>query len=150
MAYTLQAILGETEKLGGAAVEGTRLVPLLSGISMLPLGKAFLEAHGAPFLPLTDAGDRSLPAAIGVVCSRLSERGEVAYVEAEFHGGEGTQACVIFHQGGVKDPPRLASDAINLALRALGVRPPAGVDEFSAAGLGAHRTTDEWLSSGGT
>jgi len=149
MAYTLQAILGRSEKLKSASVEGTRLVPLLSGISMLPLGRAFIEAHGAPFLPLTDTGDSSLPSTIAEVCSQLAERGKVAYVEAEFHGGDGTQACVMFHNDGSHDPPRLAIDAINVALRALGVRPPAGDDEFSAVGLAAHRDTEEWLSSAG-
>ena len=149
MAYTLQALLGQSKKLNGASVEGTHLVPLLSGISMFPLGRAFLEAHGAPFLPLTDTGDYSLPSTIAEVCSQLAERGEVAYVEAELHGGDGTQACVMFHRGGSHDPPRIAIDAINFALRALGVRPPVGDDEFSAVGLAAHRDTEEWLLSAG-
>jgi len=149
MPYTLQAILGQSENLNGASVEGTRVVPLLSGISMLPLGKAFLEARGAPFLPLTDAGETSLPSTIREVCARLAEGGDVVYVEAEFSGGEGIQASVLFHRGGVNDPPMLATDAINVALHALGVNPPAGTDEFSAVGLGAHRDTEQWLSSPG-
>ena len=149
MAYTLQAILGRSEALEGASLQGTRLVPLLSGVSMLPLGREFLEAHGAPFLPLTDAGEASLPPAIGEVCAQLAERGEVAYVEAEFSGGEGIQASVLFHCGGAQDPPRLARDAINVALKALGVSPRAAIDEFSAVGLGAHRDTEQWLPSAG-
>ena len=149
MAYTLQAILSQSATLDRGSIRGTRVVLLRSGVSMLPLGKAFLEAHAAPFLPLTDAGDGTLPPTIASVCSRLAECGEVAYVEAEFHGGEGIQAAVVFHQGGSHDPPRAASDAIKVALRALGVRPPAGVDEFSAVGLGAHRETDQWLSAAG-
>ena len=149
MAYTLQAILGRSEVLYGANLQGTKLVPLLSGVSMLPLGRAFLEARGAPFLPLTDGGETSLPSTIREVCAQLAEGGDVAYVEAEFSGGEGIQASALFHRGSVQDPPRLATDAINVALQALGVNPPAGTDEFSAVGLGAHRDTEQWLSSAG-
>jgi len=147
MAYTLQAILGQSETLATARLGGTRVVPLLSGFSMLPLGRTFLEAHGATFLPLIDAGDRSLPSAFGEICAQLATRGTVAYVEAEFHGGEGIQASVVFHQGGTHEPPTLAKDAINVALKSLGVHPRAGSDEFLAVGLGLHRDTEQWLLS---
>ena len=149
MAYTLQAILGQSETLADALLEGTHVVPLYAGISMLPLGRAFLEAHGATFLPLIEAGESALPSSIGEISVQLAKRGVVAYVEAEFHGGEGTQASVVFYHGGTHGPPRLARDAINVALKALGVHPHADSDEFSVVGLGLQRDTEKWLLSAG-
>jgi hypothetical protein len=65
LAYTLQAILARSETFTGSAPAETRVVPLECGISMLPLGRRFLEAHSAAFLPLTDGGEATLPSAIG-------------------------------------------------------------------------------------
>ncbi len=149
MAYTLQAILGPSETLTDALIEGTHVVLLQAGVSMLPLGRAFLEAHGATFLPLIDAGESAVPSTIGEISVHLAKRGVVAYVEAEFHGGEGMQASVVFYQSGTHDPPRLARDAINAALKALGVHPHTGNDEFSVVGLGLHSDTEQWLLSAG-
>jgi hypothetical protein len=130
-------------------LEGASLVPLREGISMLPLGRRFRDAYSIPFLPLTDAGETELPAALREVCLSLSIQGEVVYVEAEFHGGTGIQASVHFHQGGLQDPPIVASDAINTALHALGVVPAQSTDEFATIGLGEHRDTEQWLNTAG-
>ncbi|MER6666309.1 hypothetical protein ABT256_17340 [Amycolatopsis japonica] len=57
-----------------------------------------------------------------------SEHGAVAYVEAEYFGGAGTQFAQVWEGGET-------------------ILGPLYFDEFDAVGLGRHRSTDEWLSA---
>ncbi|MBO3742535.1 hypothetical protein [Actinoplanes flavus] len=64
-----------------------------------------------------------------------------AVIMTEYFGGVGDQWACVFHDGA-----RVAAvEDINGALRALGVRPDAGFDEFDTVGLGAHRRTPDAL-----
>ena len=99
---------------------------------------------------------------IAAWAARVSLDGPVAYMEAEFFSGQGFQAAVVWHDRRVifgpvvtsnepddegKQPPWLPLDhwAIDRALRLLGVSAHGAGDEFDALGLGAHRSTEEWL-----
>lgn len=148
MAYTLQAIVGQTFNLTGRMFEGTHTVALRGGITMIPLGTRFLESYALPLLPLMDTEVQRLPSALQDLCSSLATNGPIAYVEAEFFGGVGRQAAVLFHHGGGYDGPLFGSDTINQCLRQLGVVAIPGSDEFDTVGLGMHRETDAWLSFG--
>jgi hypothetical protein len=91
----------------------------------------------------------------------LSRGGAVAYVEAEFFGGTGSQAAVVWRDGAVVLPPTVTTDepgergerielgdpdwAINRALQVLGASAEGAIDEFEAVGLRAHRDTEDWL-----
>ncbi len=116
---------------------------------MAPLTYGFVEAHGAPFPPLTDAGT-TMGQWLHDLCCSLSANGKVAYVEAEFFGGEGAQACVLFSESKSLSPPLVDRDAINHALRWLGVQRDPSNDEFTVAGLGRHRNTADWLNEQST
>ena len=85
------------------------------------------------------------PPALLKLCEDLSKRETIAYVEAEIFGGAGTQAYIIFSKGKQIGLPVVSDDAINQALRLLGVSKAGAVDEFEAVGLGRYRSTDEWL-----
>lgn len=67
----------------------------------------------------------------------------VAY-KAEFWGGSGEQAHVLFKDGVAQGLPVVAKDAINQALRILGILPGRHQDEFDAVGLGRFRDTQDW------
>ena len=45
--------------------------------------------------------------------------------------------------------PLEGAGSINQALRALGVQPAAGIEEFELVGLTRHRSPDEWLQDAG-
>jgi hypothetical protein len=79
----------------------------------------------------------------------LSRNGLVAYLEAEFFGGTGTQAHVLFRDGHMLGIPVIAKDAINRALKAFNVPVGASHDEFAAVGLGRCRDTEDWLRVSG-
>lgn len=78
---------------------------------------------------------------------RISQHSIVAYIEAEYFGGVGGQSTVAWSNGSRVLGPIQAQDAINQSLRLLGVSAAdiAG-DEFDAVGLGAYRSTDDWIS----
>lgn len=145
MSYTLQGIVGDEEILAGAETAiAAEVITLPQGKALLLFTERFRKEHLVPFLPLTDEGG-DLPDAIRNLCARISLAGRIAYVEAEFFGASGTQASVVWHGGDMIQPPLIEQDAINTALRCLGVQTTQGTDEFDALRLGAHRDIEEWI-----
>ena len=111
---------------------------------MIPLTERVLEECAIPFLPLTDGGTLALPESIGDLAAPLAKQCKLAYIEAEFFGGVGTQASVTWDGRGVPSTPLIQPDAINEAMRFLGVVIGDHHDEFDALGLGKHRSTEDW------
>jgi hypothetical protein len=146
MAYTLQAILARSGTLSEPLLDQLKLVRLLGGVDLIPLGRDALKAYALPFLPLTDEGHQDLPSTLAKLCERLSVQGQVAYVEAEVFGGAGTQAHALYSAGKAVGPVVVSDSAINEALRHIGVVKRGATDEFDAIGLGQHRDTDGWLT----
>lgn len=128
--YTLQAIIAKTGTLNSSCLEGAKIVSLLQDYEMLPFTDSLLEQHEIIFLPLTDEGLAVLPENISSLCESLSTQNKLAYVEAEFFGGAGTQASVIFSEGNIEADPIINKSAINHALKNLGVEKNNNFDEF--------------------
>lgn len=144
MGYIIQAIVGRADALEGTA-DRLPHVHLAQGILMVPLKESVREAQDIPFLPLTDEGDPDKPIpSLDALCVRLSQRGKVAYVEAEFFGGSGMQAAILADSGSIVGEPIVSLDAINEALRFMGVKKGEHPDEFAAVGLHAKRSTEDW------
>lgn len=148
MAYQLQAFLGNRDALRPLleAFRGARLVPLLvEPLALAPFVQVLRSAVQTrapgedprwPFSSLSREGARC----VQDVCPA----GTYAYVEAEFFGGAGHQSAVAFQDGAVAFGPVAARDAINQALRFLGVSPAGKQDEFDTVGLFRHRSTEAW------
>jgi hypothetical protein len=68
----------------------------------------------------------------------------VAFLAAEFFGGSGSQAVIGWQDGRLAFGPLQAIDAINQALRWLGIDSAGHRDEFDALHLGRHRDTESW------
>jgi hypothetical protein len=144
MAYTLQAFIGDEEVLKRAVVPGAKVVSLVQGKAMIPLPPGFLKELGIPVLPLIDKTRKTLPDELLTLAQKLVGDGKLVYVEADFFGGDGTQACVTWN--GISGPSEALIDqwAINVALRFLGVEKGNHFDEFAALGLGRNRATEDW------
>jgi hypothetical protein len=145
MSYSIQAIIAVRGTFPLALPDGAAVLQLDGGMQMVPLGSAMCHRYAIPLLPLTDGGGVALPSALGTLCAGMSARGPVAYIEAEFFGGYGTQAHALIPAPGADPVILVADDAINRALLWLGVRPLNGQDAFTTVGLGKHRDTDAWL-----
>jgi hypothetical protein len=108
------------------------------------------EVAGTPELD----GFWKIPAGFGSTLAACSANGPVAYVEAEFFGGTGTQSAQVWDAGNVVlgplhlaegEPSPADGSPISQALQRLGAAKGNHVDEFDAVGLGRHRETQDWL-----
>jgi hypothetical protein len=146
MAYTLQAIITIADEFQSQLPPLLRSISLGSNVKLVPLGSEVKSHYGIPFCPLTDEGKAETPPPILKLCELLSQGRTLAYIEAEYFGGAGSQACVIFTDGRQVSQPIISSEtAINQALHILGVSKGNAYDEFEAVGLEKHRNTDAWL-----
>jgi hypothetical protein len=112
---------------------------------MMPLTSAVRKRLKLPFCPLTDGGE-DLPPELVNLCVAISRKGDLAYVEAEFFGGSGTQGSAVFRYGETVGPIIVDGHAINDALVKIGVQRLNHQDEFDALDLGKHRNIEDWLS----
>lgn len=143
--------------LVAAELPGTRAVELRHGFALVPLvptAVAALSPGDEEVMSLLV--NEPLRPTLADLLRRASARGPVAYVEADFFGGIGQQAAVVWDRGEVvlgpvvdppppEPPPSLGESAINQALKRMGVRRGDAVDEFAALDLGCHRETAAWL-----
>ncbi len=144
MAYTIQAIITKEAVSSLYSRPGLSWITLSQSMTLAPLGTSFCEQNSIPFLPFSDEGLEGIPAQIAEICQAISLNGKVAYIEAEFHGGEGGQAAILWNNGKIKGEIIVAEDAINQALKYLDVKNINCRDEFEALGLGRYRNTDDW------
>jgi hypothetical protein len=154
--YCLQAVIATEPVLRAflGAVEDGRVVPLRQHLSLLPMTDALFDAITVAGAPELD-GFWKAPAGLGRALAACSAHGPVAYVEADYFGGVGTQSAQVWDGGKViLGPVHLAlglpfpadGSPISQALRRLGAAGGYSFDEFDAVGLGRHRNTDDWLS----
>jgi hypothetical protein len=150
MAYTLEAIIGKTNAIDTAKPEFPhfKVVPLSESFSLIPLTETLIDdlhgVHEAQNEATYSDTFWKLAPEVAWFARDLSKSGTVVYVEAEFFGGVGEQAAIIWENRQVIAGPWRAVDAINQALRQLGVDKGTEYDEFEAIGLGQHRATEEW------
>ncbi|MFY7065767.1 hypothetical protein ACOQFV_07890 [Nocardiopsis changdeensis] len=153
--YQLEAVIADRAVLRELAgpVRQAHIVPLNQGLSLLPMTDALFDALTVAGAPGLD-GFWKAPAGLGDRSAACSAHGPVAYVEADFFGGTGTQSAQVWDRGEVVlgplhtaegEPAPPAGSPISQALRRLGVTRGDHFDEFDAAGLGRHRRTDAWL-----
>ncbi|WP_055630889.1 hypothetical protein [Streptomyces hirsutus] len=154
--YCLQAVIATEStlrELAGSTTEA-RIVPLSQDLWLLPMTDALFDAVTVAGAPELD-GFWKAPAGLDRLLTKCSETGPVAYIEADYFGGAGTQTAQVWDAGHVVlGPLRLAQGEpwpktgtpISQALRRLGAAKGNHVDEFAAVGLGRHRDTDDWLS----
>ena len=154
MAYPLEGVVGATATLAAFAgrVPAAVVVPLRHGIALIPLTDDLHDTVTAGTGP-APLGFWELPPGFDRELAALSTTGPVAYVEAEFFGGTGTQRAALWRAGGLALGPLSVTEdepfpetgsPISRVLAELGVPRAGAHDEFEAAGLSRHRATDDW------
>lgn len=71
----------------------------------------------------------------------------IGYVEAEYLGGQGGQAGILWQNGRRYKLFDFGEGAINSVLKQLGIIAEIGLDEFDTISLGRHRNKEDWLTS---
>jgi hypothetical protein len=148
MAYFLEALVFRAVGIeaAGLPAEPARIVPLSPQIALVPLTDEVLEAARSGDSPARDGTFAApLPPRIETWARRQSQRSPVGYIVAEYFGGDGGQFSIVWSGGEIVLGPLRQSDAINQALRLLGIASADGLDEFDTIGLGRHRHTHEWV-----
>jgi hypothetical protein len=69
---------------------------------------------------------------------------KIAYVEAEYFGGEGGQSAICWENKKRQYILPYGHEKINQVLKDFGVKIKLGKDEFETLGLNRHRHTREW------
>lgn len=165
MSYQLSAIIADVGLLRGETrgLDHAVLGNLRQDFALLPVTSQLVEEltgtppdyaveETAPERPFTLV----LSTALTGVLAYWSQRGPVAYVEAEFAGGVGHQAAAVWLGGQRSWGPRFDSVfegprerwPINAALVEVGVEPGPWVDLFAELGLHVERNTAGWLAHG--
>jgi hypothetical protein len=165
MSYQLSAIVADADLLREQtdALDHAVLAALRQDFALLPVTPQLVQelTGSLPDFTGEELGPErpfhlALSPALDELLSRWSRRGPVAYLEAEFLGGLGHQAAMVWLGGEVSWGPQFddALDSprqewpINAALARLGVEPGPWIDPFAELGLHLERETDGWLAHG--
>ena len=155
MGYALQGVLGRSSVLEPCRLfEHARVVALDQSVCLLLMTDDFfneVRQEGAePGVP----GFWKLPTGFDRVLATWSVRGPVAYVEADYFGGVGSQVAAVWDAGQLVLGPTAEPEhsftpehpsPISQALQRLGVSARGHFDEFEAVGLDRHRNMEDWL-----
>jgi hypothetical protein len=172
--YCLNAVIGDIDLIRDrAAGLGHAVVAVLrQGLAMVPVTVPLCE-EAAGVLPETSGGHpsgrqpfhRMVSSSFEGMLAEWSRRGPIAYVEAEFFGGDGYQSAAVWRDGARTWGPMFDAEftgprdgwPINAALTQLGVTPSGRVyshdpeqpvDLFDEVGLGLERDIQDWLAYG--
>ncbi|MEU9129190.1 hypothetical protein AB0D08_13965 [Kitasatospora sp. NPDC048540] len=159
MSYELNALAATAELLNVVAAEVpvARVVRLEQGLALIPMTD---RLHAALHQPAA-AGQPGFSYFPGGLVRRLeawSQSAPIAYLEAAYFGGEGSQSAAVWVDGRLTlGPLHLAEDGpdpddgtpISQALRRLGARRDPGRDEFETVGLGRRRDIEDWIAAAG-
>ncbi|SCE72467.1 hypothetical protein GA0074695_0614 [Micromonospora viridifaciens] len=165
MSYQLSAVVADVELLRGqtADLDHAVLAALRQDFALLPVTPQLVQELTGR-LPDFATGEPSveqpfqlvLSPALSELLAGWSRQGPVAYLEAEFAGGLGHQAAVVWLGGAVSWGPRYdgtldgprTERPINAALARLGAEPGPWIDPFAELGLHLERDTAGWLAHG--
>jgi len=168
MSHYIQALIASADILESIrhAHPATRVIPLPQNLALLPVTQAFaddVEHAQSSSAKLAFDQFTVLTSALADLAKDLSKRAPIVYVETEYFGGQGAQAAVVWKNGEVVFGPlvtknidegqqcvfttSLSDEAINQAMRNIGVVATNARDEFDIVGLGRYRSNDDWLKA---
>ncbi|MFJ8112045.1 hypothetical protein [Streptomyces sp. NPDC096132] len=170
MPYELNAVMGSFDLLRSqtAGIREAAVAPLRQCMGLVPVTEQLLEEPTGLLAGQDGAGPESQPfrvmsPAFEQTWSYWSRGGPIAYVEADFHGGDGYQTSAVWRTGAKVWGPAHTWDftgpredwPINAALALLDVVPSSSEeadyhDLFLEVGLGREQDMDGWQLAGRT
>lgn len=144
MGHCVRAIIGAHKDI--QQIENNWLakgIKLPQGYGMIFLTDALLDNIGELF---ESANEPSDPETVtSYLLQVYSFRTKLAYIEADYFGGIGTQSGILYENGNISIPLCSGKGAINILLRELGVWHEVNKDEFDSLNLGIYRRMDKWI-----
>ncbi len=124
----------------------SKVVELSHGLCLLPLIEELYDAvEERRESALSDEHFQYLSPKIGELLLAHSGGRGIVYFETDYFGGDGAQCAVFAKEGKVLLEPSHEDDAINQALRLLGVAIADRRDEFDEIYLGWFRDNEDWI-----
>jgi hypothetical protein len=141
-AYLLEGLIASENLLRARLkkFKSAKLVSLAAGLALVPMTDEAAAEFGPERKSAFDGYDR-LSVSIAKWAEAASQDGPIVYVQASV----GLQSAVMWRDKKIVLGPMHSPDAINQALRLIGVAPVPRSDEFSTIGLGRHRQTEDWI-----
>lgn len=156
MGYVLYGVVGPAAALQLClALTHGAVVQLGQGLSLMPMtADLFDEVQRGGAVDARFAACQMFPPGFEATIARWSVTDPVAYLEADYFGGVGTQFAAVWHHGDLVLGPVVKAahgrSPISQALRRMGVSAAGNTDEFDAVGLGRHRHVEDWLDDAAT
>ena len=148
MAYLLHAFIGQPDDLKVIEQQFTqaKLVLLTPQIALIPMTENLFNEinqnnqHNSigKYEFLTTTIEKTI---LGIIKDRM-----VAYIEAEYFGGQGVQSGIVWKTGNRIFEEELGVNTINQILKLFGIVRLDPLDEFDTIGLGRHRHTEKWIN----
>lgn len=150
MGYTIEGILTNlpTASKLKHKYNDAILIQLYTDLVMIPITDELYEAmHEGEDIESSKTTRTSMALTVKMeqFCADLSRHNKVAFIEAEYFGGIGTQHGIVWEQGKVILEEIGCENAINQSLACLGVKRIGEKDEFDTVGLGRHRSIEGWV-----
>ena len=146
MGYYLQAFICEEMHSDQFQVnfEKVKVVKLGQGICLIPMTEELFDEinrdYPSPgiekFVYLTEYIEERMLSVVGDI--------RFAYIEAEYHGGQGGQTGIIWSLKKREMFLPFGDEKINEVLRKFGAKAKVDMDEFLTLGFGMRRDTSEW------
>ena len=118
-------------------------IKLPQGYGMIFLTDVLLDDIGELFESANESSDPET--VTSYLLQNYSFHTKLAYIEADYFGGIGTQSGILYEKGNISIPPCSGKGAINILLRELGVWREVNKDEFDSLNLGIYRRMDKWI-----
>ena len=117
------------------------------GLSLIPMTEELFDQINNFAVSNSINNFEYLTESIEVKILQLIDNKKIAYVEAEYFGGEGGQIAIIWENSKREKFLDFGRDNINEVLKDFGAIAEKDKDEFLTLGFGLRRHTIEWLKS---
>ena len=147
MGYYLSAFVGKSKDLEciHESYETAIIIELGQGLSLIPLTEELFDRINNFVVSGNINTFEYLTLTIEREILKIIEGKAIAYVEAEYFGGEGGQRGIVWKDGKRSSEFKYGQDVINAILKSFGVVADKNEDEFRTLGFGRHRNTQDWV-----
>ena len=144
MGHCVRAIIGAHKDIQRIENDWfAKEIKLPQGYGMIFLTDVLLDDIGELFESANESSDPET--VTSYLLQNYSFHTKLAYIEADYFGGIGTQSGILYENGNIGIPPCSGKGAINILLRELGVWREVNKDEFDSLNLGIYRRMDKWI-----